>query len=172
MKKRVVFTTGGKGGTGKTTLASSLAEWYQTNDIPCTLLDLDTENKTKGSLSHFFRDKAHKIDIHQRNGLDSFIDYADHAPGVILADMGSGSGRVGVICLQRLTVSKPSSFHDPDMSIAMVPLERISDKYGTLPHENPTQFACPKVAALLPHNLPQSVRPVAPKLPRWGKCGA
>jgi len=94
MKKRVVFTTGGKGGTGKTTLTAALAEWYQANEIPCTLLDLDTENKTKGSFSHFFQQEAHKIDIHQRSGLDAFIDYADEAPGIILADMGAGSGKV------------------------------------------------------------------------------
>jgi MinD-like ATPase involved in chromosome partitioning or flagellar assembly len=92
MKKRVIFTTGGKGGTGKTTLAAILAEWYEENEIPCTLLDLDTENKAKGSLSHFF--PARKIDIHQRSGLDAFIDSADETPGVILADMGSGSGKV------------------------------------------------------------------------------
>jgi MinD-like ATPase involved in chromosome partitioning or flagellar assembly len=102
MKKRVVFTTGGKGGTGKTTLAAVLAEWYQENEIPCTLLDLDIENKTKGSLGHFFQKQIRKIDIHEPGGLDAFIDAADQAPGVILADMGAGSGKVAAEWFQTM----------------------------------------------------------------------
>jgi MinD-like ATPase involved in chromosome partitioning or flagellar assembly len=93
-KKKVVFPTGGKGGTGKSTVVISLAEWYQENHIPCTLLDLDTENKKKGSLSHFFPDRAAKIDINTPAGLDTLIDQADKEPDVILADMGAGSGKV------------------------------------------------------------------------------
>ncbi len=92
--KKVVFTTGGKGGVGKTTVSTALAEWYIENQIPCTLLDLDTENKKKGSFSHFFADRAVKIDINTPAGLDAFIDHADKEPSVILADMGAGSGKV------------------------------------------------------------------------------
>lgn len=44
--KRVVFTMGGKGGVGKTGCMLALAEWFEANQIPFTLLDLDTENKT------------------------------------------------------------------------------------------------------------------------------
>ena len=62
-KKKVVFPTGGKGGSGKTTLTTALAEWYEENQIPCTMLDLDIENKKKGSFSHFFPDRAVKIDM-------------------------------------------------------------------------------------------------------------
>ena len=92
--KKVVFTPGGKGGVGKTTVSAALAEWYTENQIPCTLLDLDTENKKKGSFAHFFPDRAVKIDINTPAGLDAFIDHADKEPAVILADMGSGSGKV------------------------------------------------------------------------------
>ena len=52
--KRVVFTMGGTGGVGKTGLIVALAEWFEANEIPFTLLDLDTENKARGSLKHFF----------------------------------------------------------------------------------------------------------------------
>jgi MinD superfamily P-loop ATPase len=48
----VVFTKGGKGGVGKTGLMVNLAEWFLENEIPFTLLDLDTENKARGSLKH------------------------------------------------------------------------------------------------------------------------
>jgi hypothetical protein len=92
--KKVVFTPGGKGGVGKTTVSVALAEWYAENQIPCTLLDLDTENKKQGSFSHFFPDRAVKIDINTPAGLDAFIDHADKEPDIILADMGAGSGRV------------------------------------------------------------------------------
>jgi len=93
-KKKAVFPTGGKGGTGKSTFVISLAEWYAQNNIPFTLLDLDTENKKKGSLSHFFPDHAAKIDINTPAGLDAFIDQADKDPDIILADMGAGSSKV------------------------------------------------------------------------------
>jgi MinD-like ATPase involved in chromosome partitioning or flagellar assembly len=93
-KKKVIFPTGGKGGTGKSTVTISLAEWLEENQIPCTLLDLDTENKKKGSLAHFFPDRAAKIDINTPAGLDTLIDQADKDPDVILADMGAGSGKV------------------------------------------------------------------------------
>ena len=84
---------GGKGGTGKTTVLTALSEWFSENGIACVRLDLDTENKVKGSFSHFFPEQTRKIDINTRAGLDAFIDLADEAP-IILADMGSGSGKV------------------------------------------------------------------------------
>ena len=39
--KRVVFTMGGKGGVGKTGVMVALAEWFEANQIPVTLLDLE-----------------------------------------------------------------------------------------------------------------------------------
>src|ERR1700678_3948561 len=58
------------------------------------LLDLDSENKSRGSLAHFFGARAPKININTPAGLDAFVDYlADGAP-VILADMGAGSGQI------------------------------------------------------------------------------
>jgi hypothetical protein len=64
------------------------------NQIPVKLLDLDTENKARGSLTHFFGGRVPKVNIHSHAGLDAFIDHlADGAP-VVLADMGAGSGQV------------------------------------------------------------------------------
>jgi MinD-like ATPase involved in chromosome partitioning or flagellar assembly len=85
---------GGKGGVGKTSVMTSLAEWFGENRLPVVLLDLDTENKAKGSLAHFFGDKVPKINIHTPAGLDAFVDIlAEDAPA-ILADMGAGAGKV------------------------------------------------------------------------------
>jgi curved DNA-binding protein CbpA/MinD-like ATPase involved in chromosome partitioning or flagellar assembly len=92
--KRVVLSMGGKGGVGKTSVMTGLAEWFEENRIPVTMLDLDTENKAIGSLAHFFSGRVPKINIHTPAGLDAFVDnLAEDAP-VILADMGAGAGHV------------------------------------------------------------------------------
>jgi len=93
-EKRVILSMGGKGGVGKTSLMTALAEWFDRNHIPVQLLDLDSENKARGSFAHFFGERAPKINIYTPAGLDSFIDrLVDGAP-VVLADMGAGSGQV------------------------------------------------------------------------------
>jgi len=92
--KRVVFTMGGKGGVGKTGIVVALVEWFQANEIPVTLLDLDTENKARGSLKHFFDGTVTKVNIHTPAGLDAFIDHLDGGTPIILADMGAGAGVV------------------------------------------------------------------------------
>ena|ERR1700693_1279954 len=91
--KRVVFTMGGKGGVGKTGLMVALAEWFEANEIPSTLLDLDTENKARGSLKHFFNGSVAKVNIHTPAGLDTFVDHLESGAAIILADMGAGSGQ-------------------------------------------------------------------------------
>ena len=92
-RKRVILTMGGKGGVGKTGVTLAIAEWLGSHEVPYTLLDLDTENKQRGSLKHYHRE-ARKVNIHTPAGLDAFIDAFDEGAPVILADMGAGSGRV------------------------------------------------------------------------------
>ena len=94
INKRVVFTMGGKGGVGKTGLMVALAEWFEAHEIPVTLLDLDTENKARGSLKHFFNGSVAKVNIHTPAGLDAFVDHLESDAAIILADMGAGSGQV------------------------------------------------------------------------------
>ena len=92
--KRVVFTTGGKGGVGKTGVTLAIADWYQARQVPFLPLDLDTENKALGSLRHYFPD-TQKVDIHTDAGLDIFLSIlADGQADIILADMGGGAGQV------------------------------------------------------------------------------
>jgi len=52
--KRVVFAMGCKGGVGKTCVMVAKVEWFAMNEIPVSLLDLDTENNARGSMNHFF----------------------------------------------------------------------------------------------------------------------
>ena len=100
--KRVILSMGGKGGVGKTSVMTGLAEWFVENEIPVTLLDLDTENKARGSLAHFFGEQSPKVNIHTPAGLDAFVDrLADGAP-VILADMGAGAGQVTYDWFERM----------------------------------------------------------------------
>jgi MinD-like ATPase involved in chromosome partitioning or flagellar assembly len=94
LSKRVVFTMGGKGGVGKTGVVVALAEWFEANEIPVTLLDLDTENKARGSLKHFYDGTVTKVNIHTPAGLDAFVDHLDDGSAIILADMGAGAGQV------------------------------------------------------------------------------
>ena len=63
-QKRVILSMGGKGGVGKTSVMVSLAEWFDSNRIPVQLLDLDTENKARGSLKHFVNGSVAKVKIH------------------------------------------------------------------------------------------------------------
>src|SRR5580704_8065051 len=92
--KRVILSMGGKGGVGKTSVMTGLAEWFGENQIPVTMLDLDTENKAIGSLAHFFPGRVPKINIHTPAGLDAFVDNLAEDSPVILADMGAGAGHV------------------------------------------------------------------------------
>src|SRR5271154_1141135 len=92
--KRVILSMGGKGGVGKTSVMAGLAEWFEENSIPVKLLDLDTENKSRGSLTHFFGGQVPKGNIHTPAGLDAFVDELTDGPPVILADMGAGAGQV------------------------------------------------------------------------------
>src|SRR6266516_4004415 len=92
--KRVILSMGGKGGVGKTGVMTGLAEWFEANQIPVKLLDLDTENKARGSLTHFFVGRVPKVNIHTSAGLDSFVDHLADGSPVILADMGAGSGQI------------------------------------------------------------------------------
>ena len=58
-----------------------------------TLFDCDTENKQRGSLSHF-HPRAEKLDIRIERGLDRFVDTMLSAETpVALADLAAGSGR-------------------------------------------------------------------------------
>ncbi len=77
--RRVVLTMGGKGGVGKTSFMLALAEWFVGKEVTLKLLDLDTENKTRGSLSHYFGRATKKVNIHMNRDLRrSVLSWAAH----------------------------------------------------------------------------------------------
>ena len=53
------------------------------------VLDLDTENKARGSLAHYFP-QARKVNLHTSDGLDAFVDVLDKGTPIVIADMGAG----------------------------------------------------------------------------------
>jgi MinD-like ATPase involved in chromosome partitioning or flagellar assembly len=101
-RKRIILSMGGKGGVGKTSFMVALADWFDSYGIPVQLLDLDTENKARGSLAHYFGQRVPKLNIHTPAGLDGFVDCLGDGAPVILADMGAGSGRVTYDWFERM----------------------------------------------------------------------
>jgi MinD-like ATPase involved in chromosome partitioning or flagellar assembly len=99
---RVIFTEGGKGGVGKTAFITGLAEWFDTQQIPYTLLDLDIENKVRGSLTHYFQERTRKVDIHTPEGLNAFLEALTEETPVVIADMGAGSGKAAYPWFDRM----------------------------------------------------------------------
>jgi len=57
-QKRIVMSMGGKGGGGKSTLMTSLVDFFHAENCPVTLIDCDTENKVHGSFSHFLKRRS------------------------------------------------------------------------------------------------------------------
>lgn len=90
---RIVFTQGGKGGVGKTAFSALLVEWYERKKAAPALIDMDSENKNRGSLAHFFP-QARKANIQSARGLDDFVHVLDEGAPIVVADMGAGAGEV------------------------------------------------------------------------------
>ena len=88
-KARVVAILGGKGGVGKTLLASSLADFYTEKELRYVAIDADTGNSKHGSLAHLIG--CEKLDIRGKVGLDALIDHALSGPEIVLVDFGAGT---------------------------------------------------------------------------------
>lgn len=83
---------GGKGGTGKTVAATSIADYFCERKIPLALVDCDLENQRRGGLSTFFHSAA-KLTIRGERGMDELIDHLlESAADSGLIDLGAGSG--------------------------------------------------------------------------------
>lgn len=90
-KKLILFTQGGKGGTGKTTLSLLLLDYYARRGIKTHVIDFDEENRENSGLC-FFWPEAQKVSITRRDGLDAMIRGLEGEAPVVFADMGARSG--------------------------------------------------------------------------------
>ena len=87
----ILFTQGGKGGVGKTTVIAALTAWIRTKGLDPILLDFDSENRDKSSFQSFYPE-AQKIDIRAPDSLDKVFHFLERPGAILIADQGAGSG--------------------------------------------------------------------------------
>jgi CobQ/CobB/MinD/ParA family nucleotide binding protein len=90
-RSRIVFSQGGKGGVGKTTVLSALVGWLRSKGFKPVLLDFDTENREKSSFASFYPE-ATKVNIHAPDSLDKFFHHLESPGTLLVADQGAGAG--------------------------------------------------------------------------------
>jgi CobQ/CobB/MinD/ParA nucleotide binding domain len=90
--KRLIIMAGGKGGVGKSSVASAIVDYANVSGIPLTAIDCDPENQKRGGLSTYHRG-ATKLSIRGERGLDDVITcLLDADTPSALVDLGAGSG--------------------------------------------------------------------------------
>jgi CobQ/CobB/MinD/ParA nucleotide binding domain len=90
-RSQILFTQGGKGGVGKTTVIAALTAWIRTKEFDPILLDFDNENRDKSSFQSFYPE-AQKIDIRAPDSLDMVFHFLETPGTIVIADQGAGSG--------------------------------------------------------------------------------
>src|SRR5260370_17914329 len=90
-RSHILFTQGGKGGVGKTTVITTLAAWIRTKVFTPILHEFDSENRDKSSFQSFYPE-AQKIDIHAPDSLDRVFHFLEKPGVIVIADQGAGSG--------------------------------------------------------------------------------
>ena len=90
-RSQILFTQGGKGGVGKTTVIAALTGWMRTKGFDPVLLDFDSENREKSSFQSFYPE-AQKIDIRAPDSLDRVFHFLETPGTIVIADQGAGSG--------------------------------------------------------------------------------
>lgn len=84
--KRDILSMGGKGGVGKTSVMAAIAEWFDENQIAATLLDLDTENKARGSGPHPEGDAPIVGMASWGQGIRGAAGYEDHGESELIVE--------------------------------------------------------------------------------------
>jgi hypothetical protein len=90
-RSQILFTQGGKGGVGKTTVIAALTGWIRTKGFDPVLLDFDSENREKSSFQSFYPE-AQKTDIRAPDSLDRVFHFLETPGTIVIADQGAGSG--------------------------------------------------------------------------------
>jgi MinD-like ATPase involved in chromosome partitioning or flagellar assembly len=90
-RSRIVFTQGGKGGVGKTTIITAFVGWARSKGLDPVLMDFDFENREKSSLQSFYGE-AQKTDIHKPDALDKLFHNLETPGTLVIVDQGAGAG--------------------------------------------------------------------------------
>lgn len=90
-RSQILFTQGGKGGVGKTTVIAPLTAWIRSKGFDPVLLDFDNENREKCSFQSFYSE-AQKLDIRAPDSLDRVFHFLERPGTIVIADQGAGSG--------------------------------------------------------------------------------
>ena len=99
-RSQILFTQGGKGGVGKTTVIAALTAWIRSKGFDPILLDFDNENRDKSSFQSFYSE-ALKIDIRAPDSLDRLFHFLETPGAIVIADQGAGSGSETFSCFDR-----------------------------------------------------------------------
>ena len=93
--KRIIWVTGGKGGTGKSTFARGLLDTLRAAGIKVVAFDGDPDNS---QLFRFYKNadaQVTRIPIHKRNGADDIImEMEESETPIILVDVPAGGGNL------------------------------------------------------------------------------
>jgi hypothetical protein len=84
--KLVVFSIGGKGGSGKSWVMGLLLDWYQAQGLRPQMFELDNETSTTTR----FHGEAEFIDVSRKEKLDGMLEKLARSP-LSLIDMRAGS---------------------------------------------------------------------------------
>ena len=93
--KRIIWVTGGKGGTGKSTFARGMLDTLMAAGIKVVVFDGDPDNS---QLFRFYKNadvEVTRIPIHKRNGADDIIlEMEEKQTPIILVDVPAGGGNL------------------------------------------------------------------------------
>lgn len=94
-KKLVIWVTGGKGGTGKSTFARGVLDTLLAHGVDVFAVDGDPEN---AQLHRYYQGVGNGVvraDLAKRQGADDILDAMERkAPSVVLADVAAGGSQI------------------------------------------------------------------------------
>ena len=94
-KKRVVWVTGGKGGTGKSTFARGVLDTLLAQSITVSAFDGDPENAQLYRYYQRLGNGVVRTELAERDGGDDILAAMEEAqPDVILADVAAGGSQI------------------------------------------------------------------------------
>ncbi len=94
-QKRVVWVTGGKGGTGKSTFARGVLDTLLAHQVTVSAFDGDPENAQLHRYYQSLGDGVVRTELAERDGGDDMLAaMEEEQPAVVLADVAAGGSQI------------------------------------------------------------------------------